>query len=228
MRLVLLIPILAATLQAGPITVVETTSPVGTTNLFYSFDVPSSPGPVTATVNGSANCLGGIPQCGNQYATASINLTMDLYSSGPIRGGIALVQLIISGGGDAGGAIQVSGGIGPYSLGSCPKELTCQIAGYFPFELGVPFTIDLNGLADGNPQFFGGASFQNSAYLQLYELPAQAGDRTGAPVQINLVPEPDSAALAFTGLVALVLFGVKRSRLSLRLRLRESQAPRLH
>ncbi len=210
MRLVLLIPILAATLQADPVTVVETTSAVGTTNLFYSFDVPTSPGPVTAMINGGANCSGGVPQCGDQYATAAIDLTMDLYTSGPIRDGVALLQLVIGGGGGAGGAAQVSGAIGPYSIGSCPLGLDCQTSGYFPFELGVPFTIDLSGFADGNPQFFGGASFSNSASLQLYELPTQAGDPAGAPVQIYLVPEPGSAGLAFTGLFALMLFAVRR------------------
>lgn len=231
MRLVLLISILAATLQADPVTVVETKSALGTTDLFYSYSVPASPGPVTAGINGTASCLGGVPVCGTQYVTAGIDLTMDLYTSGPVRSGIALLQLVISGGGDAGGAAVVSGAIGPHSLGSCPQELTCQISGYFPFELGVPFTISLSGFADGNPQFFGGASFLDTASLQLYEMPTQPGDPPGAPVQINLVPEPGSAALAFTGLFALMLFAIsRRLRVPARVKvisLPESRAPRL-
>jgi hypothetical protein len=157
---------------------------------------------------------------------------MDLYTSGPIRNGIALVQLFIGGDGEAAGGVHVSGAIGPYSIGNCAKGLDCQIVGYFPFELGVPFTINLSGFADGNPQFFGGAGFSDSASLQLYELPTQAGDRVGAPVQINLVPEPGSAALAFTGLFALMLFAVRRRKPPVPIRVNiirppESQAPRL-
>ena len=212
MRFVLLIPMLAVALQADPVTVVETKSGVGVTDLFDSYSVPPSPGPVTALISGDAGCLGGVPQCGDQYATASIDLTMDLYTPGPVRVGVALVQLFIGGGGSAGGATHVSGAIGPYSIGSCPEELTCEISGYFSFQLGVPFTIDLSGFADGNPQFFGGASFRNSASLQLFEAPTQGGDPAGAPVQMYVVPEPGSAGLAFTGLSALMLFAVRRRR----------------
>ena len=212
MRYILLIPMMAVALRADSVTVLETRSAFGLTQLFYSYDVPSSPGPVTAFVSGGAACLGGIPQCGNQNASAAIDLTMHLYTPGPIRNGVGLLQLTISGGGDAGGAEHVSGAIGSYSLDSCPKELTCALSGYFPFELGIPFVIDLNGLANANPQFFGEASFINSASLQLFELPTQAGDRSGAPVQISLVPEPGSAGLEFTGLSALSLLAVSRRR----------------
>jgi hypothetical protein len=212
MRLVLLLSILAAALQADPVTVIATRSEFGTASLFYSFDVPAFPGPVTAQISGGTNCLGGIPQCGDQYATARIDLTMDLYTSGPTRDGIGLVQLFLGGDGSGGGATHVSGAIGPYSLGFCAKGLTCLLYGYFPFELGVPFTIDLSGFANANPQFFGDAGFSAYASLQLYELPTQVGDRAGAPVQINLVPEPGSAGLAFTGLSAVIFFAVRRRR----------------
>jgi len=212
MRFVLLIPILAAALQADPVTVVATRSEFGTADLFYSFDVPASPGPVTAQIRGGTSCLGGIPQCGDQLATAKIDLNMDLYTSGPARDGIGLVQLVLNGDGSAGGATQVSGAIGPYSIGGCAKGLTCHLTGYFPFELGVPFTIDLSGFANANPQFMGDAGFFASASLQLYELPTQAGNPVGAPVQIDLVPEPGSAGLAFTGLSALIFFGIRRRR----------------
>jgi hypothetical protein len=210
MRLVLLIPMLAVALQADPVTVVETTSGVGVIDLFDSYSVPASPGPVTALINGGAGC----PNQGcadGQSVTGTIDLTMDLYTAGPVRDGIALLQLTLESGGDAGGAEHVSGAIGPNSLGSCPKELTCEISGYFPFELGIPFTIDLSGLANGQAPF-GGAGFYASASLQLFELPTQAGDPAGAPVQIYVVPEPGSAGLAFTGLSALMLFAVRRKR----------------
>jgi hypothetical protein len=205
MRLVLLIPILAATLQADPVTVIETRSAFGVTDLFDSYDVPASPGPVTALIDGDASCPNAAPTC-DQPVNAAIDLTMDLYTSGPIRDGIALLQLVLSDDGVAAGSAEVSGAIGPYSLGSCPKELTCQISGYFPFELGVPFTIDLSGLANG------GAAFFASASLQLYEVPQPDGGPAGAPVQINLVPEPSSVGLAFTGLSALILLAVRQKR----------------
>src|SRR5258708_17559747 len=85
MRFFLLIPILTAALHAGPVTVVETRSDFGTADLFYSFDVPASPGPVTAQIRGGIGCGGGIPQCGDQYATATMDLIVDLSTSGPIR-----------------------------------------------------------------------------------------------------------------------------------------------
>ncbi len=116
-----------------------------------------------------------------------------------------------------GGAEHVRGAIGPYSIGFCPKELSCYLFGYFPFELGVPFTIDLDGFANANPEFRGDAGFSAYASLQLYELPTQAGDRAGAPVQMNLatgstsaIPEPGAAGLTFTGLSALAAFAIRR------------------
>jgi hypothetical protein len=210
MRLVLLISLLTVALQADPITVIPTTSGSGVTDLSYSAGMPAFPGPVTAQINGYASCFNNL-FCGDQPATAAIDLTMDLYTAGPIRDGIALLQLNLTQGGAPAGNAQVSGAIGPYSLGSCPAELTCVLAGYFPFELGVPFTIDLSGLANGPPPV-GGAQFIASASLQLYELPTQAGDRAGAAVPIYLIPEPSSAGLAVTGLSALMLFAFIRRR----------------
>jgi hypothetical protein len=131
---------------------------------------------------------------------------MDLYTPGPARDGVALLQLLLSSDGIAAGATSVSGAIGPYSLNSCPKGLDCHLNGFFPFELGVPFTIDLRGLANG------GAGFLSSASLQLFEVPPQDGGPVGAPVQISLIPEPSSARLAFTGLSALLLFAIHRRR----------------
>ena len=153
----------------------------------------------------AAGCEGGQP------ASAAIHLTMNLYTSGPVRDGIALMQLFMSGDGNGGGTPQVSGALGPYSIGSCAKGLSCSLAGYFPFELGVPFTIDLSGVAYGFPPL-GGAGFLASASLQLFELPPPDGGPAGAPVQISLVPEPGSAGLALTGLSALLLFGLRRKR----------------
>lgn len=208
MRLVLLISLLAVAGRADPITVIQTRSASGSTDLFSSYDVPTFPGAVTATIGGDASC--NIISC-DQAAFATIDLTMDLYTHGPIRDGIALLQLFLTSGGSAGGATHVSGAIGPYSLGSCPKDLDCQTSGYFPFELGIPFTIDLSGLANGFPPL-GDAGFLVSASLQLYEVPPQGGGPVGAPVQIYLTPEPGSARLAFTGLSALILFAFSRRR----------------
>lgn len=210
MRLVLLISLFTAALRADPITVIQTRSPFGLTNLFYSYDVPTSPGPVTATIHGDASCFN-ILTCGDQPATASIDLTMNLYTPGPIRDGIALLQLNISGCCAPQGFARESGAIGPYSLGSCPLELNCLISGYFPFELGTPFTIDLSGLGSGYPPS-GSGGFTASASLQLYEIPPQGGGPAGAPVQIYLVPEPSSARLAVTGLSGLMLLAFIRRR----------------
>lgn len=210
MRLFILIPMLAAALQADPITVVETRSSVGLISLFDSYSVPDSSGAVTAQINGYAQCYN-IPSCGDQPATGAIDLTMNLYTQGPIRAGIALVQLSISKGGAPEGNGQVSGAIGPYVLTDCAEEITCNISGFLPVELGVPFTIQLSGLANAPPPR-GGAGFVASASLSLFELPIQAGDRSGAPVQIFVIPEPGSAALAFTGLAGLMLFAGRRRR----------------
>ncbi len=205
MRLVLLIPLLAAALRADPITVIQDRSPFGLTDLFYSYDVPAFPGPVTATIRGTASCPNAATTC-DQPPTAAIALTMDLYTPGPARNGVALLQLLMSSDGTSAGTTNVSGALGPYSLSSCPKGLDCHLNGFFSFELGVPFTIDLRGLANG------GAGFLSSASLQLFELPPPDSGFVGAPVQISLVPESGSAGLAFTGLSALLLFAVHRRR----------------
>ena len=185
MRLVLLVSLLAVAVQADPITVIETRSASGRTDLFFSYDVPTSPGPVTATIRGSAGCSVTLGQCDPDAtdATATIDLTLNLYTAGPMRDGVALLQLSLDSDGSAGGTPQVSGAIGPYSLGSCAKFLHCRIFGYFPFELGAPFTINLSGRAFAFPPQ-GDAEFLASASLQLYEVPAQTGDPAGAPVQI--------------------------------------------
>jgi hypothetical protein len=209
MRLVLLISLFTAALRADPITVIQTRSASGLTDLFYSYDVPTSPGSITATIMGSASCLN-VVNCGDQSATATIGLTMDLYTPGPIRDGVALLQLTISQTGQPSGNAGVSGAIGPYSLGSCASDLTCILFGYFPFELGVPFSIDLSGLANGPPPL-GGASFRADASLQLFEGPPGAG-QAGAAVPIYLIPEPSSAGLAVTGLSVLILFAFIRRR----------------
>jgi hypothetical protein len=208
MRFVLLISILGAALQADPITVVETRSAFGITDLSFSYNVPDSPGLVTAFILGDAGCSFTVPSCSNvtEPATAAIDLTLNLYTSGPVRQGVAYLQLTLSQ--ESG---NVSEAVGPYSLGGCASELTCRLFGYVPFELGVPFTIDLNGIARGFPPL-GGGNFIASAELWLYELPTQAGDPAGAPVQISLVPEPGSAGLSFTGLSALVFFATRRRR----------------
>jgi hypothetical protein len=207
MRFVLLIPILAAALHADSVTVVETNSAFGMTDLFSSYNVPASPGPVTATIHGNASCYL-VLSCGDQPATASIDLTMNLYTPGPIRDGVALLQLDLSQSG--GPAADIDGGMGSHSLGGCPSELLCPLFGYFPVELGVPFTINLSGLAYGFPSISGGG-FDASISLQLFELPTQAGERVGTPVQIYVVPEPGSAGLAFTGM-GLILVGLRRKR----------------
>ena len=122
MRFILLIPMVAAALQADPVTVLETRSAFGVNDLFYSYNVPASPGPVTATIRGDASCPNAAPTCSAQPATATIDLPMNLYTLGPIQDGIALLQLILDSDSSAGGAARVSGSIGPHSLGSCPNS----------------------------------------------------------------------------------------------------------
>jgi hypothetical protein len=213
MRLVLLISLFAIAVQADPITVIQTRSASGATDLFFSYDVPTSSGPVTATIRGSAGCSVTLGQCDPNAtnATAAIDLTMNLYTAGPMRDGVALLLLSLDSDGSAGGTPRTSGAIGPYPLDSCAKSLHCQIFGYFPFELGAPFTINLSGSALAFPPQ-GDAEFLASASLQLFEVPPPDGGPAGAPVQIYLVPEPSSARLAGTGISALILFAFRRRR----------------
>ena len=90
-RLVLLISLLSVAGRAGPITVIQTRSASGVTDLFSSYVVPTFPGAVTATIGGDASCISCDPA-----ASATIDLTMDLYTPGPIRDGIALLQLVLT------------------------------------------------------------------------------------------------------------------------------------
>jgi hypothetical protein len=214
MRLILIIPILAVALQADPITVIETKSAFGITSLSYFYNLPTSIGGVEARVDASAGCLfAAIPCPVNDPATAIIELTLDLYTAGPVRDGIALVQLVVDGDGDAGGTTRESAAIGPYSAPFCAKGLSCHLSGYFPFQLGVPFTLDVYALAYGFAPM-GGAGDTAFASIQLYETPQQGGGVTGAPVQIYLIPEPSAAALAISGLFTLmILAAIRRRRL---------------
>lgn len=193
----------AASLQADPVTVVETLDPRLLSNvLTYSYDLSTFPDPIRANISGSfLSCYlpGTTTPCG---LDGSIDLTIDLYTTGPIRPGIAELALELE---NFGG--NVSGGVGPYGFGLCPSDLSCALVGNFPFELGAPFTIHLSGF--GNTDILG-SSFTVVAQLQLFEVPSNPGDRVGAPVEIELVPEPASASLAFTGLLGLLLFNITR------------------
>src|SRR5665213_213471 len=199
MRLIVLILLVPVGLRADPITVIETQSGPALTQISYIFDTSNFPGPVGGSVQGSARCSSGVVYC-----SVTIDLTADLYTLGPIRDGVAFLSLDVETDGSAGGAAYASGAIGPYSIGGCPKDLSCSKVGYFPFELGVPFTIHLTGFANANPQALGDGEFMAVAQLQLFEVPSNDGDKAGAPVEIELVPEPSSASLAVTGLFGLV------------------------
>ena len=212
MRLILLISLFIAALQADPITVVETSSSSGS-SLFYSYSVPTAPAQVTAVILGN-------PGPGNPV-TVGIDLTMDLYTAGPDREGVARLALGISKCCLPQGSGSVSGAIGPYSLSSCPEELDCIISGLFPFELGVPFTINLSGLATNG-------GFENYAQLQLYEVPPGGVGQLGAPVQILLAPEPSSAGFVVGGLSALILLSFGRRRKLRSLWVPEIEAQFLH
>ena len=74
----------------------------------------------------------------------------------------------------------------------------------------MPFTIHLTGFADANPKARGDGEFLAVAQLQLFEVPSNDGDKAGAPVEIELVPEPSSINLAVTGLFGLVLCNIAR------------------
>src|SRR5450631_1073491 len=99
MRLALLIPIVAAALHADPITVLETRSPFGITTLSYFYNLPTATSGVSAQVSASAACFNAaIPCIGNSDpATAIIELTLNFYTAGPVRDGVALVQLSVDG-----------------------------------------------------------------------------------------------------------------------------------
>ena len=211
MRLVLIVPILAVALQADPITVLETRSAFGVTSLSYFYNLPASTGGVSARVDASASCYNASTPCvGNDPATAIIELTLSLYTAGPVRDGIAFLQLVVDGDGDAGGTTRESASIGPYSAPFCAKGVSCHLSGYFPFQLGVPFTVDVSALAYGFAPM-GGAGDTAFASIQLYELPDQGGV-TGAPVQVELIPEPGAAVLSITGLFTLMIFAAVRRR----------------
>lgn len=215
MRLVLLISMLTAALQAGSITVVQTSSGFGNTSSFYSYNVPNSVGGASASVYSGADCVYGSPPCSTtDGAIDTIELTLNLDTAGPARNGIAYISLIFDSGGSLGGGVHQSGSIGPYSVAFCPMGIACYLTGYYPFQLGVPFTIDLNAVtsAYGPYGLRAGVSTEILASLQLYELPPVGGGPFGAPVQIYLIPEPGAAILAITGLSALMLFGVVRKR----------------
>jgi len=87
----LLILLFAAALLADSITVVETMPPgMKIANFTYNYDVSSFPSPTGASVQGTFfNCIGfgGTLPCGLE---GSVDVTVDLYTSGPIRDGFSI------------------------------------------------------------------------------------------------------------------------------------------
>jgi hypothetical protein len=217
MRFVLFIPLLAAALGADPITVLQTTSgsAFGFTSASYSYEVPNSTGAVSARVDSSTNCQFSPTCTKTDFAFTSIELTLDLYTPGPMRDGVAAITMYADSDGGSGGGARETASVGPYGLyylnnpnaPNCPLGISCELANFFQFELGVPFTIDLYVLSEGP---LGGGGADAFASIQLFERPQPGDGATGAPVQIYLVPEPSAVALAATGLSALVLLAALR------------------
>lgn len=110
--------------------------------------------------------------------------------------------------------------VGPLSVGPCSgDDDTCGgSSGFVPVELGVPFTIVITGFVQSPNYAIVGQS--DAAFTEIVSVTAYEVGFDGEPgggVQIMLVPEPDSFALAFTGLCAGVIFAT-RSRKNRRAR----------
>jgi hypothetical protein len=148
--------------------------------------IPSSPGVVTAAISGNAETSPNFsdlvfPNPGSS-AFASADAVLSLYTAGPVRQGLALLSLYE---GVDGGSISES--VGAYGLGLCPRDLTCQLNGYYPFTLGQEFELVLHGseIAEGF-NIPGSSGFTVSASIELF-------DNLTGPVLIIAMPEPSFA-----------------------------------
>ena len=127
-----------------------------------------------------------------------------IYTDGPIRPGVAVLQASGIGGGNAfvsSANLEVGG-----FKALCPGiELNCSFAANIPITLGMPFQLSLryfaNGVAGGFASRQGGGSLDFHAVFQLYEL--NPNGSLGATVSMRELPDPSTLLLGVLPLLAL-------------------------
>jgi hypothetical protein len=165
--------------------------------------LPASFGPTTsfsesASVQVFAEPGGSELESFSSEASASVDSEITAISSGPPREGV--IELSTSGTGDtiAGGAA-ATGQVGPYGDVFPAPPLIDALQ---PFELGVPFQIDLSAEAGADgvyPLGLGDAGASVTLSFSLFESDGVT------PVTFASVPEPGTIVLCMLGLVASIL-----------------------
>jgi hypothetical protein len=156
---------------------------------------------IQAIAEASAGGVSSTQLTDSSSAIASVTLDFLGSTGGPERSGFATYVLIADGdhgaGAGAGALVSVAG------IGSCQYPDCATHGTLLPFELGVPFEVDLSVFGSGGSgiHVYDGGGAVASIQLQLF-------DADGTPVAIfdppADVPEPGSALLITGSLIALV------------------------
>jgi hypothetical protein len=148
---------------------------------------------------------------GIHQTTAMLDANFMLTTAGPVRQGVAQIQL--SQDSDGSGAVQmVSASIGPYRFG-CLLGETCTNFETVPFTLGEPFDVVLHQFEATSSLHFGsGAASIQFLTLRLFE-----GPPSGVFVPIELAaPEPNTGWQLAAGLTCALILARAKQRLSSR------------
>ena len=156
------------------------------------------------------------------YADGTASLSLSLYTAGPVRTGTAVITVTGNVGSaevidaNARGGGSVSGG---NSLAAgCLPDVGCYLDNHIstemiPFNLGVPFDLNLNGLVNaGDKRSLYSAENSSDFYIAIG---ISVSDANGLPVQIEEAPEPAFLLAPGFGLITLLVWYQRRpSRLA--------------
>jgi hypothetical protein len=148
------------------------------------------------------------PGFGTVLTTAVLNANLILTTAGPVRPGVAHIQLFQDFSIGGGAISEGSTSIGPY-------RFTGQVDGFnesVPFTLGEPFDVVVHQFdtAQNNPLTMGGSAAAGMQFLdlQLFE----AGPPPEFPVRIELAtPEPNTGWQLAAGLACALILARARS-----------------
>jgi hypothetical protein len=159
-------------------------------------------------------------------AFADIESEEQLYFNTPVRPGYAFISIVLAAGSEVVGTAYTgvpvpaagdsSGAVGPYSLQCDDQQAACSMIGYYPIELGVPFSVTMSaGASAVASSTITSSSAQAAATVSflLYEVSPTGGPDLSSSVQFLTTPEPSLTGLVGASLLGLLVLRRQRQRL---------------